>query len=285
MELKNNPAFVFVHGAWHNKETWIKVIERLEAKGYGGIAIDLPGAGEHAKIPQSFSNRPLDPAAFASEPSPNAGTTQEERNSAVRAAIEQAAALGNGKVVLVGHSLGGITLSPVTESIPEQLHAVVYVTAFMLPPGMMAVQMITHELMAAALVPKLFMADPEQVGALRWDVASPDPEYRFLAKAAFYADVPDDEIDEALSRLHCDEPVAVAAQPSNITPDKFGTVNRHYIKCVQDQAITLAGQEHMIALVDEAMGNGTIVHALDTSHSPFYSQPDALVDILLEAAS
>jgi len=285
MDKSNNPAFVLIHGAWHNKETWNKIVPRLEDCGYGAIAIDLPGAGENAQFPAAFHNRPLDSAAFATEPSPNAGVTQEARNEAVIEAIEQAATIGNGNIVLVGHSLGGITVSPVAQLVPERLWAVVYLTAFMLPPGMPAVAMIMSEVMKEALVPQLFMADPEAVGALRWDTNSADVDYWALAKAAFYGDVSDDEVATALARLHCDEPIAVAAVPSNITPNKFGTVTRHYIKCTQDKAITLAGQEQMIAMVDEAMGNKTIVHALNSSHSPFYSQPDALVDILIKTAA
>ena len=68
--------------------------------------IDLPGSGTNAASPVSFSARPFDPAAFATEPSPNAGVTQEDRTAAAIEAVKAAAAQGNGKVVLAGHSLG-----------------------------------------------------------------------------------------------------------------------------------------------------------------------------------
>jgi pimeloyl-ACP methyl ester carboxylesterase len=95
---QSKPGFIFVHGAWHNAGTWKHVIPRLEAEGYVARALDLPGAGANAKLPVAYSRRPLDAAAFASEPSPNAGVTQEERTRAVIAAIE---ALGR-PAVLVG---------------------------------------------------------------------------------------------------------------------------------------------------------------------------------------
>jgi pimeloyl-ACP methyl ester carboxylesterase len=38
-------------------------------------------------------------------------------------------------VVLVGHSLGGLTVSAVAEAMPERLSAVVYLTAFLPPLG------------------------------------------------------------------------------------------------------------------------------------------------------
>ncbi|MGI9613205.1 MAG: alpha/beta hydrolase, partial [Acidimicrobiales bacterium] len=152
----SNAAFVLIHGAWHSRETWNELTPELEALGHAVVAIDLPGAGANASVPESFHRRPLDPAAFGSEPSPNAGVTQEQRTEATIDAVREAAKAGNGEVVLVGHSLGGLTISPVAEAIPDELRAVVYLTAFLLPNGMVAGEMIGHEIMADAEVPPLF---------------------------------------------------------------------------------------------------------------------------------
>lgn len=284
MTVKENAAFVLIHGAWHNQETWADLVPELTARGHASVAIDLPGAGANAAVPESFSQRPLDPAAFGTEPSPNAGVTQEERTAAAIAAVRQAATLGNGEVVLVGHSLGGLTISPVAEQIPDELKAVVYLTAFMLPNGMVAGEMIGHEIMATAEVPPLFMADPEAVGALRMDTGSDDPAYLAKVKSAFYADLTDEQFATALTRLHCDEPAQVAGVPSPITPAAFGQVDRHYIRCAQDRAILAEAQDLMVQQVDAQMDNTTTVHRMDTSHSPFYSQPAALADILTSLA-
>ena len=114
-DLKLNsdqPAFVLIHGAWHDHHTWDKVVPILAQNGFGSIAIDLPGAGKHAKWPTSYSAEPFDLEAFKTEPSPNIAT-QAERNSAVIDAIQHAKEIGNSKVVLVGHSLGGLTLNQI----------------------------------------------------------------------------------------------------------------------------------------------------------------------------
>lgn len=278
-------AVVLIHGAWHDHHTWDAVVPRLEAAGCVAQALDLPGAGGTAPRPAAFNARPLDPAAFGAEPSPNAGVTQEARTAAVIEAVCEGNAATGGKAVLVGHSLGGLTLSAVAEAIPDEVSAAVYLTAFMLPPGMRAVQMIQHDLMAEALVPSLFMADPEQVGAPRIDTASPDAGYRARLKEAFYGDLTDDQFEAAIQHLHPDEPVQVAAVPSPVTVERFGQVARHYVACTEDRAITHAGQQEMIRLMDDAMGTRTTVHQLTTSHSPFHSRPDDLTRLLAGIAA
>ena len=50
---------------------------------------------------------------------------------------------------------------------------------------MPAIAMIQYESMAAAMVPSLLRADPAQVGALRLDTASPDPDYRAGTQGLF----------------------------------------------------------------------------------------------------
>lgn len=277
-------GFVLVHGAWHNSETWDAVATRLRAAGHVVHAVDLPGAGPHAAHPAAFRQRPLDAAAFATEVSPNAGVTQDERTAATSAAVHAVNAQTGGKAVLVGHSLGGITLSPVAESVPDALAAVVYLTAFLLPPGMPAIAMIQHPLMAEALVPSLLMADPEQVGALRLDTHSTDPAYRARLKDCFYGDVDLATFDRLAVNFHCDEPVGVCIVPSAITAQNFGRVPRHYITCAQDRAITLAGQQAMVEMVDAAIGGATILHHLNSSHSPFYAMPDELAATLAAIA-
>jgi pimeloyl-ACP methyl ester carboxylesterase len=284
MENSSNPAFVLIHGAWHNRHTWDKVIPLLAEQGYAALAIDLPGAGDHAKAPDSFFERPLDQVAFAEEISPNAGVTQEERNQATLDAIHEATTMGNGRVILVGHSLGGITLSPVAQLVPEGLQAVVYLTAMMLPNGMSGGEIIGSESMASSGVPSLFMANPEVVGAMRMDTRSDDTQYLAAVREAFYADVTDDDFAFILSNLHCDEPAQVVGVPSPVTADKFGTIDRHYIRCTQDRAVPIGGQDHIISIVDEQMGNKTTVHTLATSHSPFLSAPAELTEILVSVA-
>jgi pimeloyl-ACP methyl ester carboxylesterase len=266
----NKPGFVFIHGAWHDAHTWDAVLPLIEQAGFRAAAIDLPGAGPNAAWPERFDDTP----------SPNAGVSQEQRTAAVLALADKVAAAANGKVVLVGHSLGGLTVSDAAEAAPERFAALVYVCAFLLPPGTPALAMIQDPVMKEALVPELFRADPAKIGAMRLDVRSRDPAYVARLRACFCGDVDEAAFAEALSHQHCDEPAQVVARPSKVTAARFGRLPRHYIRCSGDRAITPAGQDAMVARTDAALGSTTVVHRMDCSHAPFLSQPQTLADIL-----
>jgi pimeloyl-ACP methyl ester carboxylesterase len=275
-------VFVLVHGGFHNHASWARVTPILEASGFGALTLDLPGAGVNAIAPASLGLRPFDASAFAVERSPMAGVTQEERTQAVVALVREAAWLSAGKVILVGHSAGGMTISAVAERVPELLLAVVYLAGFMVPNGMPLLGMLQHETMSSALGPRLFVGDPVAIGATRIHAGSTDEAYLSLLKATFYHDVPESEFAYAASQLHCDESNGGALALSEITAERFGTVPRHYIRTTEDRAIPLTGQDHMIAAVDAEIGGKTITHTLGGSHSPFFSQPAALSKILID---
>ena len=273
----DRPAFVLIHGSWHGAWTWNEMTLLLAEAGHASIAIDLPGAGTRTRFPESFLKRPLDKAAFATEKSPIAGVTQADRTDAAVAAVEHAAGLGNGKVVLVGHSWGGLTISHAAESVPDKVLALVYLTAFMLPNGMPAGAALGDPAFKDGQVAPLFMADPAKTGALRIDPRSQDPAYVAKAKQAFYHDVSDGHFAAIANLLHCDEVASTAGQPMAITPARYGGVARHYVHMADDKAIPAAAQDRMVELVDgSGIGGETTVHRMPGGHSPFFAQPKAL---------
>src|SRR5947209_2032687 len=106
-------VFVLVHGGWHNRSAWEKITPMLEAQGHAVLTLDLPGAGANTNAPKSLGVRPFDLAAFATEPSPIAEVTQDERTQAVVELVRQGTSVRDGNVILVGHSAGGMTISAV----------------------------------------------------------------------------------------------------------------------------------------------------------------------------
>ncbi len=275
----DRPAFVFVHGAWHNGATWTEVAAELGHRGYASIANDLPGAGANATNPASFLSRPFDGDAFATEVSPNRAT-QDDRNAAVIADVREAAKAGDGRVVLVGHSLGGRTIAPVAESIPDEVGAVVFLSAVLHPGDRQPPAQTPNRSMQS-----LFVGDFRTTEAFRMNVSTDNPGELAIVKEVFYNDLTDEQLATAMERLtHCDEPLNVFTVRSNITPERFGSVERHYIRCLDDRALVLADQDAMISCADESLGTTTTVHDMDDGHSPFYSNPVALADLLVDIA-
>lgn len=278
--------FVLVHGAWHGASTYERVMPLLAAKGHAAVARDLPAHGLNARIPASYSTRPLDPAAFATEPSPVAATTLDDYANSIIATIEQLRALGHDKVVLVGHSMGGVAITAAAEKAPEKIAKLVYLTAFMPKAGVPGIAYITAPENQGELVGPQLLADPAVVGALRMDHRSADSTYRANGKLAFYADVSQADYDAMANLLTPDVPVAPFATPITTTAARWGSLSRHYIRCSQDRAILPALQNRFIAEADAAVpGNTTRVYDLNSGHSPFLSQPQALTDVLVRIAT
>ena len=80
--------------------------------------------------------------------------------------------------------------------------------------------------------------------------------------------------------MSCDVPAAPFATAIPTTAARWGAIDRHYIKCLQDRVILPALQQRFIDEADAfAPGNPTHVHQLDSSHSPFMSQPAVLAGV------
>ena len=61
-----------------------------------------------------------------------------------------------------------------------------------------------------------------------------------------------------------------------ITDEKFGKIPKYYIECTEDRAIPIEVQKAMYK------GNVEKVYTLNSSHTPNFSQPEKLANILLE---
>ena len=278
-------SFVLIHGAWHDHHAWDFVAPLLEEAGHSVTALDLPGSGVNAKYPSSYLQRPFDLEAFETEPSPNMDVTQKDRTEAAIKAVLRSNAETGTKAVIVGHSLGGLTVSGVGEAIPDELSAVVYLSAFLLPPDMFASQILFQKCMDGRVTSQLYIGDSSQTGAVRINPKSEGQQYRSLIKKAYYGDLSEERVRLALSFLSSDEPIEVLTVPSPITVARFGRIPRHYIYSLKDRAVPIAAQREMVRLVDDAMQSQTSVHTLDSSHSSFFSQPEVLLRVFEEIAS
>ena len=278
--------FVMIHGAWHGAWTFDKVIPLLAAGGTLAVARDLPAHGLDALFPVSYFERPLNPGAFGTEKAPSASTTLDDYVNSVVATVEQVHAMSGKKIILLAHSMGGVVASAVAEKIPAKIAKLVYLTAFMPASGTNGFDYIPSGDNDGQLVGDLLMADPFYTGALRIDQRSDDEQYRARVKAAFYGDLAQDKYEAVANLLTPDVPLVPFRSAVNTTKARWGAIERHYIKCLQDLAIRPKLQERFIAEADAfTPSNLTHVHELESSHSPFMSMPQELAALLATIAA
>ena len=232
-------CFVLVHGGCHGAECWDAVEWRLRARGHAVVAVALPGHGQ---------------AAF------DAGrrATLEDGIAVTVAAVE---ATGEA-VVLVGHSLGGMTISGVAEAIPRRIRRLVYVSALLPRNGESAADLTRYPDFRAG--EGSFLYDGGEWVGVRRD----------LARALFYADCDDAVAAKAMDRLSPTD-TAFITGAVRLSDERFGAVPRLYISCLRDGAIGIGAQRAMIA-----DNPGTAVVELDCGHSPFLAMPETLADCL-----
>jgi pimeloyl-ACP methyl ester carboxylesterase len=164
-------------------------------------------------------------------------------------------------VVVVGHSYGGAVISVAASGLANVGH-LVYLCAFML-------------------------AEDDDIAALMSRYPSPLGKYMRQAdggttvdpagvKEVFYADCDQADIDDALARLR---PVpSLNLRPKGAPPPAWRDRPSTYVVCTEDRAIVPELQQLMAA-------RATRVVEWPTSHSPFLSQPERVVDLLTELST
>lgn len=108
---KRSKVILLIHGAWHSALHWRKVAELLTYMGHRVVAMDLPGHGLQAKFPTSYLRQDL--AMLATEESPLKALTIKDYVDAVVEVVRTLSA--DRKVIVVGHSMGGIVLNQLGE--------------------------------------------------------------------------------------------------------------------------------------------------------------------------
>lgn len=174
----------------------------------------------------------------------------------------------DGKVVLVGHSKNGIMISQVAEYRPEKIEKLIYLAAYLIPNGKSQREYSVQDT-GGVLKPYVTIYEETKSHTLR-------PE---IYKEGLYHDCEAD-ITEMAKVILSHEPIESGMAKLELTEENYGSVPRYYIECTEDRAVTPFIQRKMY---EETPCKN--VYSLPTSHSPFFSQPEALVDLFLEIAA
>ncbi|KAL3526730.1 hypothetical protein ACH5RR_011386 [Cinchona calisaya] len=106
---KEKVHFVLIHGACHGAWCWYRLVTLLRSSGYKVTALDMAASGVHPKRLEeinSYSDYAEPLMKFMADLPPD------------------------DKVILVGHSMGGITISLAMERFPQKIVVAVFITSF-----------------------------------------------------------------------------------------------------------------------------------------------------------
>ncbi|GAB7037022.1 MULTISPECIES: alpha/beta hydrolase [Catenuloplanes] len=271
-------VFVLVHGAWHGSGQWAATQRALAAAGAASVAVDMPGHGLDAPLPSGYLH--VGQPGLSTERSALAGVTTDDCAAAVLDVLRQARRYR--RVVLVAHSAGGGPASLAAELAPELVDEIVYLSAFVPAGRARFFDYLGAPENATARGGSLNLGDAAELGAVRINPLSPDPEYVEELRQTHYHDTPAHRFDRWRAALSPDLPLAIPTTPVIVTPQRWGRVPRTFVRCADDRALPTAVQDLMIAEADRAVpGNPFTVRNLPGSHSPFAARPRELAAALL----
>lgn len=232
-------TFVLVHGAWQAPYVWDNIKASLEKKGDHALVVELPGHGNDQTAPQNLS---ID---------------------VYRDKVIETINKVDGKVILVGHSLGGMIISAVAEKVPAKIQKLVYIGAYLPASGQSLLDLANTD--ADALLGPSLRPSADQ---LTLDVVHDDITKIFIQDGT-------DAVKNLVLKNYRAEPAIPFTNKIILTRENYGSVDKIYIRTLQDHVISTSLQSRMIS----AAGIKNTFQ-LNTSHSPFLSKPDS-VSILL----
>lgn len=223
---------VLVHGMAANRKSWFKVPKKLKADGHNVSNKTLPG---HEGNFISFK----DPVALI-----KAVLKDNTKFSDYVESVVKQFPSGTGKVILIGHSMGGQVITAVAAQYPERIEKLIYVTAF---------------------IPKNKQSINSVIGSLGFDLTQLLEQLEPYIKK--YPDV------------FASQPFKLFDTPFLKPTDKlkkkdFKAIKRYYVTCSLDKIIPLPQQTVML---NEADIPDTNVKNIKTDHMP---QKSALTELM-----
>ena len=239
----HSPALVLVHGGEHSADCWELTVDELhrQAPELPVLAVDMPG---HGATPGDLTTLTI--------------------ADCVRSAVAQIEDAGLGEVIVVGHSLAGLTV-----------------------PGIVATlgsARVREMILAASCLPVQGKAIADTlVGPLAWYVRRavklrkpPATTPNVLSALLFCNGMTRTQRRFTLSRMHA-EAATIITEPvdrSGLPED----VPRTWILTLRDHALFQPTQFRSIA----ALGGVQTLIPVDTCHDLMISEPQLLAEILIE---
>ena len=236
-------TYVLVHGAWHGAWCWDKVVPQIVKKGHKAIAVELPGHGNDKTPISEISLR------------------------SYMDCICQVLDAQTEPVILVGHSLGGNSISQAAEYRPDRIKMLVYLCAFVPQISGTGRESTRKEPspMASITAQNTILSGDKTYLTIKTDAI----------KELLYHDCPLEDVTWAQSLL-CPEPnPGRIFTQLHLTTGNYGRIPKVYIQTLQDRIIPSGYQEEMYRSIPFQK-----IIKMNTSHSPLFSAPEELASHL-----
>ncbi|CAK7339427.1 unnamed protein product [Dovyalis caffra] len=258
-EIKNQKHFVLVHGACHGAWCWHKLKPLLESTSNRVTLLDLAASGINMKAIQDVQ-------------------TIDDYTEPL---LELLASLQlNEKVILVGHSLGGLNLALAMEKFPEKIAVAVFLSAFMpdtTHKPSFVLEQYNERTPAEDWLDTQFLPYSNSQRHLTTMFFGP----KFLS-SKLYQLSPTEDLELAKTLLRPGSLFLYdLSKADDFSTKGYGSVTRVFVVCDEDLAIPVEFQRWMIqnSAVEEVM------EIKGADHMPMFCKPKELFHCLSEIAN
>jgi len=245
---------VLVHGGAHGGWCWQPMLPYIDAT---VLSIDLPPKSVRGVPPQ-------DPP-----PVELATTTLDDFATSTIADIDAA---GIDRFVIVGHSMGGLTICEVARRIPDRVKRLVFVSCMVPAEGQVAAEAVPSSVGDDVRNGLADTSDDRQIGLEEATI-----------RRMFCNDMTEQQTQFVLSHTGGEVMGIFGERVTRvgIPPD----LPKIWVRLSRDQALTLVDQDAAIAALRVSPGGDIEVINLDAGHDAMISAPQELGAILSKIAS
>ncbi|GFF58339.1 hypothetical protein IFM51744_09521 [Aspergillus udagawae] len=247
--MSSRPTLIFIPGSWHRPTCYSPIIKLLEPK-LRCVAVSLPSTANNPKATFKDDLDAAQDAIFAE--------TSNGRN-----------------VVLIAHSYGGIVGNSAIKGFTKPKDADDSQSGYVI--GLILIAS-GYTLTGLSFMDPFFGHPPPS-----WRVNNETGYAELVVSPGefFYHDLPEEEAKYWVSQL-TSQSLKALFEGGEYTYAGWKDVPSWYIGTVEDRGLPVLAQRMSVGMARE-MGASVEHRELQTSHSPFLSQPGLTVQIILEA--
>lgn len=245
---------VLVHGEGFGAWCWYKIIPLIEEAGLNPVALDLTGSGVNHTDFNSIKTL----ADYTKPLLDYLHSLHEDE-----------------KVILVGHSCGGASVSYALECFPKKVTKAIFLGATMVSHGQRPFDLFAEELASA----ELFMQE-SQLLLYANGKDKPPTGLKFdkeQLKELYFNNSPSKDVALASVSMR-PIPLAPVMEKLTLTAKNYGSVRRYFIQTLDDRMLSPDIQEKLV----RENPPHEVFKLKGSDHCPFFSKPQSLCKVLLE---